>query len=103
MVTAAKGMSHAEAWDAGFDDEVHDLWVETVHPAVQAIEEAVRENKSLLSFAADTSGAAKAAFPGLVLIGAGMVNTRQCLQLPDDQLVAVAGGDPSGPSTAGVF
>jgi hypothetical protein len=71
MVTLAKTFT-SEAWERDFDDEVHNAWVETVHPAVQSIEMAVREDRSLLARASGFAGAAKAGTPGLAIVGAAV-------------------------------
>ena len=63
----------SEPWERGFEDEVHDAWVGTVHPALESIEAAVRDNRSLLSIASGVVGAAKASAPGLAIVGAGLL------------------------------
>ncbi len=72
MVTVSSGMT-TRAWEADFDDCVHDAWVEHVHPAIQAIEASVADNRSLLDLAADTVSAASRSLPGLALLGAGIL------------------------------
>jgi hypothetical protein len=73
MVTVAKDFT-SEAWEKGFNDEVHDAWVERVAPALQGIEEAIRGNRSLLAIAAGVADAASASYPGLAIVGAGMLD-----------------------------
>jgi hypothetical protein len=72
MVTISKTFSSA-AWEADFEDEVHDAWVESVLPAVESIDASVRDNSSLLSLASGITGAATSAYPGLAIVGAGLV------------------------------
>lgn len=69
MVTLSKEFEEP-AWGDGFDDELHDAWVESVHPAIQAIDESVRSNKSLLTAASNVM--AGALLPGLTILGAGI-------------------------------
>ena len=57
MVTISKSFS-SEPWETDFGDEVHDAWVESVLPAVEAIDASVRDNK---------------AYPGLAIVGTGLV------------------------------
>ena len=71
MVSIANGFT-SEAWEKDFVDEVRDAWVAQVSPAVQAIELAVRDNRSLLTMAANFGGAANAAVPGLAIVAAGL-------------------------------
>lgn len=71
MVTISKTFA-SSAWEADFEDEVHSAWVETVLPAVEAIDGSVRDNNSLLSLAAGMAGAANTALPGLVIVAAGL-------------------------------
>jgi hypothetical protein len=70
MVTVSSSFT-GKAWEPGFEDELHDAWTQTVRPAVEAIEESVRENRSLLTLAAGTASAGAAALPGLGLLAAG--------------------------------
>ena len=72
MVTIAKSLTSA-AWEADFEDEVHDAWVETIAPAVEHIEASVRDNNSLLSLAAGIAGAVNTSYPGLVIVAAGLL------------------------------
>jgi len=60
-------------WESAFEDELHDAWVETVHPAVQAIEASFRDNHSLLTLAAGFAGAVNTAFPGLAICATGLL------------------------------
>jgi hypothetical protein len=83
MVTLSKDFT-SPAWETGFADEVHDAWVESVQPAVDEIDSAVRENKSLLTLASDFTGTVKGASAGLAIVGAGTVS--------HDNPVALAGG-----------
>jgi hypothetical protein len=59
------------AWATGFEDQVQDAWVESIHPAIEEIDESVQANKSLLAFASDLTGGVKGALPGLAILGAG--------------------------------
>jgi len=72
MVGVARDFT-SEPWERGFEDEVHDAWVGTVHPALESIEAAVRDNRSLLSIASGVVGAAKSSAPGLAIVGAGLL------------------------------
>jgi hypothetical protein len=72
MVTISKTFT-SPPWESAFEDELHDAWVETVHPAVEAIEASVRDNRSLLTLAAGIAGAANTAFPGLVIVAGGLL------------------------------
>jgi hypothetical protein len=72
MVSVSKTFT-SEAWERGFEDEIRDAWVGTVHPALQSIEEAVRDNRWLLTIASGLAGATNASFPGLAIVGAGIV------------------------------
>lgn len=72
MASVAKDFT-SEAWERGFEDEVQDAWVGTVHPALESIEAAVQDNRSLLAIASGVVGAGKASFPGLLLVGAGLM------------------------------
>ena len=72
MVSVARDFT-SEPWERGFEDEVHDAWVGTVHPALESIEAAVRDNRSLLSIASGVVGAAKSSAPGLAIVGAGLL------------------------------
>ncbi len=71
LVSVSKNFT-SEAWERGFDDEIQEVWVESVHPAVQAIEAAVRENRSLFAMASGFASAANTSFPGLAIVGAGI-------------------------------
>jgi hypothetical protein len=71
MVTIAKGFA-SDAWESSFGDEVHDAWVETVHPAVEAIEASVQDNRSLFAMAVGVAGAANTGIPGLGIVAGGM-------------------------------
>jgi hypothetical protein len=70
MVTITKTFS-AATWEAGFEDDVHDAWVETVLPAVEAVEVSVRDNASLLARANGVTGLLKPNWPSLAVLGAG--------------------------------
>lgn len=72
MVTVAKGFT-STAWEAGFDDEVHDAWVETIHPAIEAIESGVRDDRSMLARSNGLIGFLKPNLPSLTVLGAGIV------------------------------
>lgn len=71
MVTLSKDLT-SKAWEDDFEDEVHDAWVESVAPAIESIDNAVHENKSLLSMTASVTNAANATIPGLGVLGAGL-------------------------------
>lgn len=72
MVTISK-TSMTAPWESDFEDALNDAWVETVHPAIEAIDESVRSNKSLLALAAGASGAANTSYPGLTIVAAGLL------------------------------
>lgn len=72
MVTISKTFTSA-AWEDDFEDEVHDAWVESVLPAVEAIEASVHDNRSLLALANGVAGAANTCYPGLVIGAAGLL------------------------------
>jgi hypothetical protein len=72
MVTISKNFASAP-WESDFEDELHDVWVETVHPAVEAIEASVRDNRSLFSLTTDYVGAANTAWSGLTIVAAGLL------------------------------
>ena len=72
MVTVSKSFSSA-AWETDFEDEVHDAWVESVLPAVESVDASVKDNSSLLSLATGLTGAANSAYPGLAIVGTGLV------------------------------
>ncbi len=63
----------SEAWEADSEDSQQDAWVEKVSPALQAIEESVRENKSLLELATGVAGHINASYPGLVIAGGSVM------------------------------
>lgn len=63
MVTTAKNFTSA-AWETGFEDEVHTAWVETVQPALESIDNTVRDDKSLSALAPMLSAPPKPPFPG---------------------------------------
>jgi hypothetical protein len=69
----AVGSFQSEPWETDFDDEIHDYWISEVAPALADIEEAVRENRSLLALTDDFLRGAKAGLPGLSLMGAGVL------------------------------
>jgi hypothetical protein len=71
MVTLSKDFTSA-SWEAGFEDEVHDAWVESVGPAVEAIDESVRSDKSLVEKATGVTGGVQSTLPGLAIVGAGV-------------------------------
>jgi len=72
MVTISKSFTSA-AWESDFEDEVQDAWVESVLPAVEAIDNSVRENRSLLALASGIAGAANTSYPGLAIVAAGLL------------------------------
>jgi hypothetical protein len=87
MVTISKSFSSAP-WETDFEDEVHDVWVESVLPAVESIDASVKDNSSLLSLATGITGAANTAYPGLAIVGTGLVGHVGA--------VAIAGGALAG-------
>ena len=87
MVTISNAFTSA-AWEKDFEDEVHDAWVESVLPAVEAIDASVKDNTSLLSLATGIVGAGNTSYPGLAIVGAGLVGHVGA--------AAVAGGVLSG-------
>lgn len=87
MVTIAKTFT-SSAWETAFEDEVHDAWVETVAPAVEAIDSSIQDNSGLLSLAAGVVGAANTSYPGLAIVAAGLLGHAGG--------VALAGGALSG-------
>jgi hypothetical protein len=87
MVTVSKSFSSAP-WETDFEDEVHDAWVESVLPAVESIDASVRDNSSLLTLATGITGAANTAYPGLAIVGTGLVGHVDA--------VAIAGGALAG-------
>ncbi len=87
MVTISKSFSNSP-WETDFEDEVHDAWVESVLPAVESIDASVKDNSSLLSLATGITGAANTAYPGLAIVGTGLVGHLGA--------VAVAGGALAG-------
>lgn len=89
MVTVSKNFTSAP-WQSAFEDELHDAWIETVHPAIEAIEESVRENHSLLAMAADYVGAANTSLPGLALVAAGLLGHADVAQALGGVLSGVA-------------
>jgi hypothetical protein len=72
MVTISKSFSGAP-WETNFADEVHDVWVENVLPAVESIDASVKDSSSLLSLATGITAAANTAYPGLAIVGTGLV------------------------------
>jgi len=78
-VTMSKNFGSAP-WESGFDDELQDAWVETVSPAIEAIEASVRDNRSLLSLSAGLVGTTRAAWPGLAILAAGVLRHTDVVQ-----------------------
>jgi hypothetical protein len=72
MVTISKTYTSA-AWEDDFEDEVHDAWVESVLPAVEAIGASVQDNSSLLALANGVAGSANTSYPGLVIAAGGLL------------------------------
>jgi hypothetical protein len=72
MVTISKTFTSAP-WESDFEDALNDAWVETVYPAIEAIDASVRDNKSLLSLAAGAVGAANTSYPGLTIVATGLL------------------------------
>jgi len=57
---------------ADFENEVHDAWVESVLPAVEAIDASVRDSRSLSTLANSITGAANTSYPGLAIVATGL-------------------------------
>lgn len=72
MVTVASSFTIAP-WESNFEDEVHDAWVGTVLPAVEAIDSSIRENRSILLLATGVAGAINTSLPGLAIVAAGLL------------------------------
>jgi len=72
MVTISKTFTSAP-WESNFEDEVHDAWVETVLPAVEAIDSSIQDNRSILSLAAGVAGTINTSLPGLAIVAAGLL------------------------------
>jgi hypothetical protein len=72
MVTISKTFTSA-AWEASFEDEVHDAWVESVLPAIETIDASVRDSRSLSALANSVTGAANASYPGLAIVATGLL------------------------------
>jgi hypothetical protein len=72
MATISKDFT-SKPWERDFEDEILDAWVERVQPALQAIEASVRDNRSLLGLLADVTGVVKNAWPGLHIVGTGLL------------------------------
>jgi hypothetical protein len=87
MVTISKSFSSAP-WETDFEDKVHNAWVESVLPAVESIDASVKDNSSLLTLATGITGAANTAYPGLAIVGTGLVGHVGA--------VAIAGGALAG-------
>lgn len=79
MVTISKSFSSAP-WESAFADELQDARTETICPAADAIDASVRDNHSLLSLSAGLTGTAKAAWPGLAILAAGIFRHADVLQ-----------------------
>lgn len=71
MVTASKPIGSAP-WETDFEDCVHDEWIEKVHPAIEEIRASVRDNSSLMTLVAESTGVANKAYPGLALFGSAL-------------------------------
>jgi len=89
MVTISKSFSSA-AWETDFEDEVHDTWVESVLPAVESIDASVKDNSSLLALATGITGAANLAYPGIAIVGAGLVGHLGAVSAVGGALAGVA-------------
>ena len=89
MVTISKSFSSAP-WETDFEDEIHDAWVESVLPAVESIDVSVRDNSSLLTLATGITGAANTAYPGLAVVGTGLVGHVDAVAIAGGALAAVA-------------
>jgi hypothetical protein len=60
-------------WESNFEDQVHDAWVETVLPAVEAIDSSIQDNRSILSLAAGVAETINWSLPGLAIVAAGLL------------------------------
>lgn len=80
MVTISKTFT-SQSWESSFEDEVHDAWVETVAPAVEAIEASIRDNASLLSRASGLVGFLQPNWPSLMMLGAGTIGHEPVAQV----------------------
>jgi len=89
MVTISKSFGSAP-WQTDFEDEVHDAWVESVLPAIESIDASVKDNSSLLSVASGITGAANSAYPGLAIVGAGVVGHLGAVAAAGGALAGVA-------------
>jgi hypothetical protein len=72
MVTTSKTFT-SKPWESDFEEAVNDAWVGTVHPALEAIDASVRDNKSLLALAAGVVGATNTSYPGLTIVASGLL------------------------------
>ncbi len=72
MVTISRTFTSA-AWESDFEDEVHDAWVESVLPAIEAIDASIRDNHSLFTLAVGIVGAANTSYAGLSIVASGLV------------------------------
>lgn len=72
MVTIARSLTF-ESWESDFGDQLHDAWIETVQPAILDIEQAVQQNRSLLTRAAGVTGGLNTSYPGLSIVAAGVL------------------------------
>jgi len=89
MATISKSFSSAP-WETAFEDEVHDAWVESVLPAVESIDASVKDNSSLLSLATGITGAANTAYPGLAIVGMGLVGHVGAVVIAGGALTGIA-------------
>ncbi|WP_194924129.1 hypothetical protein [Catenulispora pinisilvae] len=73
MARASKSIGSAP-WEHDFADGVHNEWVETVLPSIEAIKASVTDNSSLLSRATGIVGATNKAIPGLAVFGPALLS-----------------------------
>lgn len=89
MVTVSNGLK-SKAWERDFADEVHDVWVESVSPAVAAIEGAVRDDRSLRTAASRCANSLSASLPGIGIFAAGAVGQTGAIQMIGGAAAGVA-------------
>jgi hypothetical protein len=89
MVSATRTFS-SEPWDAAFQDELRDHWVESIQPAIAELEAAIRDNRSILRLSVGLAGTAREAWPGLAILGAGMVGHAPAVSLAGGALTTAS-------------
>ena len=78
MVSVANSIG-SRPWERGFDDEIQDVWVGQVEPALMAIQSAVRDDRSMLERANGVAGQVSQNWPALGLVGAGLAGHKPAL------------------------